>query len=65
VRRRMLRTHAEGHVLGDERTVRLALNLDFEPEENYGGDRYPPMVKPAKQDWDLVEQRWKEYGFKK
>jgi hypothetical protein len=40
------------------------VNLDFEPEENYGGNRYPPMVKPEPQDWDLVEKRWKDYGFK-
>jgi hypothetical protein len=40
------------------------VNLDFEPEANYGGDRYPAMVKPEKEDWDLVDKRWREYGFK-
>ena len=45
--------------------IDCTVNLDFEPEENYGGNRYPPMVKPEKQDWDLVDKRWKEYGFKK
>ena len=45
--------------------VDCTVNLDFEPEENYGGNRYPPMVIPEKQDWDMVDKRWKEYGFKK
>jgi UbiD family decarboxylase len=45
--------------------IDATVNLDFEPEANYGGDRYPAMVKPDKQDWDLVDKRWKDYGFKK
>ena len=44
--------------------IDATVNLDFEPEENYGGKRYPPMVIPEKQDMDLVEKRWKDYGFK-
>ena len=27
---------------------------------NYDGDRYPPMVKPDAQDWELVDRRWQE-----
>jgi hypothetical protein len=23
------------------------------------------MVKPDKQDWDMVDRRWQEYGFKR
>ena len=45
--------------------IDATINLDFEPEENYGGNRYPPMVRPEKQDWDLVDKRWSEYGFRK
>jgi hypothetical protein len=45
--------------------IDCTVNLDFEPEANYGGDRYPAMVKPEKEDWDLVDKRWREYGFKK
>ena len=26
--------------------IDCTVNLDFEPEENYGGNRYPPMVRP-------------------
>jgi len=44
--------------------IDATVNLDFEPEEQYGGKRYPPTVHPHKQDWELVNKRWKEYGFK-
>jgi hypothetical protein len=45
--------------------IDATINLDFEPQANYGGDRYPPMVKPEKEDWERVERRWAEYGFKR
>ena len=45
--------------------IDATINLDFEPEENYQGDRYPQMVKPEPIDMELVERRWEEYGFKK
>lgn len=45
--------------------IDCTVNLDFEPEENYGGDRYPPLVKLMPQDREKVDRRWKEYGFKK
>jgi 4-hydroxy-3-polyprenylbenzoate decarboxylase len=44
--------------------IDATVNLDFEPEEQYGGNRYPPMVMPHKADMDLVNSRWQEYGFK-
>ena len=44
--------------------IDATINLDFEPEENYQGDRYPKMVKSDPIDLDLVERRWEEYGFK-
>jgi 4-hydroxy-3-polyprenylbenzoate decarboxylase len=43
--------------------IDATINLDFDPEEKYGGERYPPSVKPMPQDWDLVDRRWREYGF--
>ena len=39
-------------------------NLDFRPQEQYQGNRYPPTVVPFKEHSDLVDKRWKEYGFK-
>jgi UbiD family decarboxylase len=43
--------------------IDATVNLDFEGEEKYHGERYPTMVKPEPQDWELVERRWHEYGF--
>src|SRR5262245_30077932 len=45
--------------------IDATINLDFEPEANYQGDRYPKMVKPEPVDMDLVDKRWEEYGFKR
>lgn len=39
-------------------------NLDFEPQEQYKGDRYPPTVRPLPEHAELVVRRWAEYGFK-
>lgn len=38
-------------------------NLDFRPQEQYGGDRFPPTVEPLEEHKALVAKRWKEYGF--
>ncbi len=44
--------------------IDATINLDYEPEELYGGERYPPTVMLDKEDWDRVSRRWKELGFK-
>ncbi|MFM9888953.1 MAG: UbiD family decarboxylase [Burkholderiales bacterium] len=44
--------------------IDATMNMDFEPQAQYGGKRFPPTVHPHKEDWDLVNRRWKEYGFK-
>ena len=43
--------------------IDATVNLDFEPEEQYQGNRYPRMVIPADEDRDLVDKRWEDYGF--
>jgi UbiD family decarboxylase len=43
--------------------IDATVNLDFEPEEQYQGNRYPRMVIPADEDKKLVDSRWEEYGF--
>ena len=43
--------------------IDATVNLDYDPEEQYNGERYPPMVIPHEQDMDKVNERWKEYGF--
>lgn len=40
------------------------INWEFEPQEKWDGERYPPTVHLAQEDEDLVRRRWKEYGFK-
>ena len=45
--------------------IDATVNLDFDPEDQYGGNRYPPMVIPFDEDRDRVERRWEEYGFKR
>jgi 4-hydroxy-3-polyprenylbenzoate decarboxylase len=44
--------------------IDATMNLDFDPEEAYGGKRYPDTVMPHKEDLELVTRRWAEYGFK-
>jgi 4-hydroxy-3-polyprenylbenzoate decarboxylase len=44
--------------------IDATINLDFDPEEAYGGKRYPDTVMPHKEDLELVNRRWAEYGFK-
>ncbi len=44
--------------------IDATMNMDFDPEPQYGGNRFPHMVTPEKQDLELIERRWKEYGFK-
>ncbi|MEE2760937.1 MAG: UbiD family decarboxylase [Pseudomonadota bacterium] len=45
--------------------IDATVNMDFDPEEQYSGNRYPPMVIPHDEDWEKVDQRWEEYGFKR
>jgi 4-hydroxy-3-polyprenylbenzoate decarboxylase len=43
--------------------IDATVNLDFDPQEQYDGNRYPNTVMPYKEHTDLVDRRWKEYGF--
>jgi len=43
--------------------IDATVNLDFDLEDQYGGNRYPPTVHPHKEDMEKVKERWKEYGF--
>ncbi len=44
--------------------IDATINMDYEPQAEYGGERYPPTVMPEKEDWDRVSRRWKDLGFK-
>ena len=39
------------------------INMDYEREEAYGGERYPASVRPDPEDVERAEKRWKELGF--
>lgn len=43
--------------------IDATVNMDYEPDPAYGGERYPPTVMPDKEDWEHVGRRWKELGF--
>src|SRR4029078_6931822 len=38
------------------------INMDFDPEPQYGGKRYPDSVIPHQEDMDRVNKRWAGYG---
>jgi 4-hydroxy-3-polyprenylbenzoate decarboxylase len=40
-------------------------NLDYDPDPDLGGARFPPTVWPSKDDVAAVEARWKELGLDK
>jgi len=44
--------------------IDATINMDFDPEPQYGGQRYPASVIPHQEDMDRVNKRWAEYGFK-
>ncbi|MDO8721376.1 MAG: UbiD family decarboxylase [Syntrophales bacterium] len=44
--------------------IDATVNWELEPEEQYGGKRFPPLCTvPDPEDQALVERRWKEYGI--
>ena len=44
--------------------IDATVNWELEPEEQYGGKRFPPLCTVSvPEDEELVESRWKEYGI--
>lgn len=44
--------------------IDATINWDLEPQEQYGGNRYPPLgtaISPKMEE--TLKRRWKEYGF--
>jgi UbiD family decarboxylase len=39
-------------------------NLDYDPDPDFGGERFPPTVWPSPEDEKAARVRWKEFGFK-
>ncbi len=45
--------------------IDATMNLDYDPDPDFGGARFPPTVTPLKEDIDAVKARWIELGLDK
>ena len=43
--------------------IDATVNLDYDPDPDLGGARFPPTVWPQQQDIDAVKARWDELGL--
>jgi 4-hydroxy-3-polyprenylbenzoate decarboxylase len=43
--------------------IDATINLDYDPDPDFGGMRFPPTVWPAQADVEAVTARWKELGL--
>jgi 4-hydroxy-3-polyprenylbenzoate decarboxylase len=44
--------------------IDATMNLDYDPDPDLDGARFPPTVWPPKAEADAVRARWRELGFK-
>ena len=45
--------------------IDATMNLDYDPDPDFGGARFPPKVWPAEKDIAAVKARWSELGLDK
>src|SRR4051795_4131028 len=45
--------------------IDATINLDYDPDPDFGGSRYPPTAWPAKADEEAARKRWSELGLDK
>jgi UbiD family decarboxylase len=45
--------------------IDATMNLDYDPDPDFGGARFPPKVWPDQADIDQVYARWRELGLEK
>ncbi len=45
--------------------IDATINLDYDPDPDLGGARFPPTVRPEQKDIDAVMKRWGELGLDK
>src|SRR5579864_3328413 len=45
--------------------IDATMNLDYDPDPDLGGARFPPTVWPAQDDVAAVDKRWSELGLDK
>ncbi|HEX6769644.1 MAG TPA: UbiD family decarboxylase, partial [Candidatus Binatia bacterium] len=53
-----------GHGLWTRVLIDATINWTLEPQEQYGGKRYPPLGTTISDAMtERLKMRWKEYGF--
>ncbi len=53
-----------GHGKWTRVLIDATINWELEPQEQYGGERYPPLgTAISTQMQETIRRRWKEYGF--
>jgi 4-hydroxy-3-polyprenylbenzoate decarboxylase len=45
--------------------IDATMNLDYDPDPDFGGARFPPKAWPEQKDIDAAMKRWKELGLEK
>jgi UbiD family decarboxylase len=45
--------------------IDATINLDYDPDPDLGGARFPPTVRPAPEDIAAAKARWSEFGLDK
>jgi hypothetical protein len=45
--------------------IDATMNLDYDPDPDFDGARFPPKAWPSEEDIDAVKTRWKELGLDK
>ncbi len=45
--------------------IDATMNLDYDPDPDYGGARFPPLVWPEEKDIKAARARWSELGLDK
>jgi hypothetical protein len=43
--------------------IDATINLDYDPDPDFGGARFPPTVWPSKEDEAAADRRWTELGL--
>jgi 4-hydroxy-3-polyprenylbenzoate decarboxylase len=43
--------------------IDATINLDYDPDPDFGGARFPPTVWPAPEDEKAAYARWQEFGL--
>jgi hypothetical protein len=64
-RRRDRNAHLFGTGKWNRVLIDATMNLDYDPDPDLGGARFPPTVWPDKADIDKAYARWAELGLGK